>query len=162
MWDFNFADLLLFLKATWPMLVIGVATACVAFAAGLTTLRKRKPKAPKLAASIEDPLASQGTNERRVAARRGGHPVTVDLHDPDEAQPMQHGWVMDRSVSGLCLMVPNALPIGSFWKVRPSNAPQTTPPVRVEVINCAADGAEWKLGCRFEKTPNYAILLMFG
>jgi hypothetical protein len=160
MWDFNFADLLLVWKESWLMLVIGVATACLAFMAGMTTLRKRKSKAPKLAASNETVAA--GTNERRVALRRGGHPVTVDIHDPDEKQPSQQGWIIDRSITGLCLMVPHALETGSFWKVRPCNAPQTTPPVRVEVMSCTPDGAEWKLGCRFEKTPNYAILLMFG
>ena len=160
MWDFILADLFLFLKETWLILLIGIGTAFVAFAAGLKTLRKRKPKPPKLAA--EQPFAAVGTHERRTAARRGGHPVSLDLHDPDELQPSQQGWVLDRSLSGLCLMVPNALPIGSFWKVRPCNAPQTMPPVRVEVKSCAPDGAEWKLGCRFEKTPNYAVLLMFG
>jgi hypothetical protein len=161
MWNFNLNDLLLVWKESWVMLVIGVATACLAFVAGMSTLRKRKPKTPKLASSKEEP-APAGANERRVALRRGGHPVTVDIHDPEEKQPSQQGWVVDRSISGLCLMVPNALPAGSFWKIRPCNAPQTTPPVRMEVVSCTPDGAEWKLGCRFEKTPNYAILLMFG
>ncbi len=161
MWDFNITDIVSLLKNTWLILAIGVVTTCAAFVAGLTTLRRRKPKAPRLAASA-DPFAAGGVNERRAAARRGGHPVTVDLTDPSEVHPPQQGWVLDRSLSGLCLMVPNALPIGSFWKVRPSNAPQTTPPVRVEVITCAADAAEWKVRCRFEKTPNYAVLLMFG
>lgn len=160
MWNFNPADLLAPFKDTWLMLLIGVVTAWVAFAAGLTTLRKRKAPTP---ASADLPSTSDaGTSERRTALRRGGHPVTVDLHDPDEHQPSQSGWVLDRSVSGLCLMVPNALPVGSFWKVRPGNAPQTMPPVRVEVKSCTRDGPDWKLGCRFEKTPNYAILLMFG
>jgi hypothetical protein len=161
MWDFNFADYLLLLKETWLILFIGIATACAAFAVGVTTLRKRPLQAPKPAAP-PDAVPAGGTNERRAALRRGGHPVTVDLHDPDELLPSQTGWVLDRSVSGLCLTVPNALPIGSFWKVRPCNAPQTTPPVRVVIKTCVSDGAEWKLGCSFEKTPNYAILLMFG
>ncbi|HBI45255.1 MAG TPA: hypothetical protein DDY78_20735 [Planctomycetales bacterium] len=161
MWDFSLTDFLLLLKETWLILLIGIGTAFVAFAAGLKTLRKGKSKAPKLAAAA-DPFAAVGTHERRTAIRRGGHPVTLDLHDPEELQPSQQGWVLDRSLSGLCLMVPNALPIGSFWKVRPCNAPQAMPLVRVEVKSCAPDGAEWKLGCRFEKTPNYAVLLMFG
>jgi hypothetical protein len=161
MWDFNFADLLLLLKETWLILVIGVATACLAFAVGVTTFRKRPTRTPKPVAS-PDAAPAGGANERRAARRRGGHPVTVDLQDPDELQPSHQGWVLDRSVSGLCLMVPNAMPIGSFWKVRPCNAPQTMTPVRVEIKSCVSDGTEWKLGCCFEKTPNYAILLMFG
>ncbi len=40
MWDFNFADVLLLFKETWQILVIGVATACLAFAVGMTTLHE--------------------------------------------------------------------------------------------------------------------------
>jgi hypothetical protein len=161
MWDFNLAGVLPLLQENWQILVIGAATALLAFTASLTTWRRRKSKAQALADS-PDPVKPVGTNERRLASRRGGHPVTIDLHDPDEIQPSQQGWVLDRSLSGLCLMIPHALPIGTFWKVRPSNAPRTMPAVRVEVKSCVPDGAEWKLGCQFEKTPNYAILLMFG
>ncbi len=159
--DFNLADFLLLLKETWLILLIGIGTALVAFAAGRKTLRKRQQSAPKLTAAT-DPFAAVGTHERRAASRRGGHPVTVDLNDPDEVRPSQQCWVLDRSLSGLCLMVPNALPIDSIWKVRPCNAPSTMAPVRVVVKSCTPDGVEWKLGCCFEKTPNYAVLLMFG
>ena len=84
------------------------------------------------------------------------------MRDPDDKLPHQQGYVLDRSVGGLCLMTPHAVPVGSVWKVRPCNAPRTTPPVRVEVKSCTAVNHEWKLGCQFEKTPSYAILLMFG
>jgi hypothetical protein len=84
------------------------------------------------------------------------------MTDPDDKRPQQQGWVMDRSAGGLCLKVPRAVPVGSFWKVRPREAPRTTPPVRVEVKTCVPLGGEWKLNCQFEKTPSYAVLLMFG
>ena len=131
------------------------------FPGRLDELRKRKAK-EEAAAKDDDPFTSGGPDERRNAARRGGHPISVDMHDPDEKLPQQQAYVVDRSVGGLCLMVPNAVPVGSVWKVRPCNAPRTTLPVRIEVKSCTAAEQEWKLGCQFEKTPSYAVLLMFG
>jgi hypothetical protein len=147
------------------MLMIGVATAGFAFIIGWTALRRRDAAAGApggFAGPARDPFVSGGAHERRNAARRGGHPITVQMTDPDEKLPQQHAWVLDRSVGGLCLRVPRAVPIGTFWKVRPTAAPPTTPPVRVEVKTCIRLGSEWKLNCHFEKTPSYAVLLMFG
>jgi hypothetical protein len=160
MWNFRPADIFDFLKDTWQVLVIGFATASLAFVVGWTTLRKRMAR--PTAAGDADPIAQKAAKERRAATRRGGHAITVEMNDPDEKRAQQHGWVVDRSVGGLCLMVPESVPVGSIWKVRPSEAPRTTPPVRVEVKTCTAEGHEWKLGCQFEKTPSYAVLLMFG
>jgi hypothetical protein len=160
MWKLQLADIIELLSETRLVLLIGLGTAGLAFAVGWTTMRKRKTKTP--APSPADPFTDGGTNERRSASRRGGHAVTVEMNDPDEKQSQQHGWVVDRSIGGLCLMVPSAVPVGSIWKVRPSEAPRTTPPVRVEVKTCIPEGHEWKLGCQFERVPSYAVLLMFG
>ena len=168
MWNVLLTNVAEVLNETWLVLLIGVGTAGLAFAVGWTTLRKRK--APPAAAAAPgrllgpnlDPFTGGGAQERRAAARRGGHPVTVDLVDPDAQMPAQQGWVLDRSVGGLCLKIPHSVPTGSFWKVRPTDAPRTTPPVRVEVKTCVPYGGDWKLNCQFEKTPSYAVLLTFG
>jgi hypothetical protein len=163
MWNFHLAELSDFLSAVWPLLVIGLGTASLAFVVGWTTMRRRRAaEAPAELLAPGDSLSSGPANDRRAAARRGGHPVTVQLSDPDEKSLGQAGWVVDRSVGGLCLMVPQPMTIGSQWKVRPVDAPRTTPPVLVEIRTCVAAGAEWKLNCRFERTPSYGVLLMFG
>ena len=161
MWGDYLTNFLALLKDTWQILVIGFATASLAFLVGWTASRRRKAReaAP---AKDADPLKSGGTNERRNALRRGGHPVSVEMNDPDGKLSQQLAYVVDRSVGGLCLMSPNAIPVGSVWKVRPCNAPRTTLPVRVEVKSCTAVENEWKLGCQFDKVPSYAVLLMFG
>ena len=124
----------------------------------MTTLRSANldAEAGRLDWTLFPPAAPTNVGRRR---RRGGHPVTVDLHDPDELQPSQQGWVLDRSVSGLCLMAPNALPVGSFWKVRPCNAPQTTPAVRVEVIRLCGRraGMEARLSFREDAELRHPI-----
>jgi hypothetical protein len=166
MWNFHPTDLVDLLSGTWPVLLVGLGTAGLAFVVGWTTLRRRKPATTAAAADPlapeRDPFLSGPANDRRAASRRGGHPVTVVLSDPEEkAAPLQ-GWVVDRSVGGLCLMVSQPVPLGSWWKVRPADGPRTALPISVEVKTCVSAGAEWKLNCRFEKTPSYAVLLMFG
>ncbi len=165
--NFHLTDLADLLSAAWPVLLIGFGTAGLAFVVGWTTLRRRGAATAAAATAVPskpggDPFTDGPANDRRSSTRRGGHPVTVQLADPDEKAPAQSGWVVDRSVGGLCLMVPQPVPIGSFWKVRPADAPRTTPPVLVEIRTCVSAGAEWKLNCRFDKTPSYAVLLMFG
>ena len=167
MWNFHLTDLAQLLGDTWLVLLIGFGAAGLAFAVGWTSLRRRKTPPPSARADAApapdiDPFTTGGSYERRAAARRAGHAVTVALTHPDEPEPALHGWVANRSLGGLCLMVPQAVPINSVWKARPSEAPRTTPPVRVIVKTCVAEGGAWKLNCQFEKTPSYAVLLMFG
>ena len=160
MWNVYLANSLSLLRQTWQILAIGFATAGLAFMIGWTSWRRRKAK--EAAPEAPDTAAPGRPGERRSALRRSGHAITVDMQDPDDKSPVQHGYVLDRSVGGLSLMVSSAVSVGSIWKVRPGNAPRTMPPVRVEVKSCTAVDNEWKLGCQFEKTPSYAILLMFG
>ncbi len=161
MWSYYLTNVLSLLRETWQILVIGFATASLAFLVGWTASRRRQAKEAARAEGA-DPFTSGGSNERRNALRRGGHPISVEMNDPDAKLPQQLGYVVDRSVGGLCLMTPNAIPVGSVWKVRPCNAPRTTLAVQVEVKSCTAVENEWKLGCQFARTPSYAVLLMFG
>ncbi len=166
MGNLHWTDLSDLLGAAWPALLIGLGAAGLGFMVGWTARRRRRaaPAAPDDAGRVTpvDPFTDGPANDRRTAVRRGGHPVTVQLSDPDEKAAGQGGYVVDRSVGGLCLMVRQPAPVGSVWKVRPADAPRTTPPVVVEVRTCVAAGGEWKLNCRFERTPSYGVLLMFG
>jgi hypothetical protein len=148
------------LQQGWAIPAIGLAVAGLAFLAGRRLLVRRRAAAPAAAPTIPPERGPIG--ERRTAARRGGHPVEIDLSDPDGSRPAQEGWVEDRSAHGLCLLLPHPAEVGSVWNVRPHHAPSTLPPVAVEVRSCTPEGSEWKLGCRFLKTPSYAVLLLFG
>ncbi|HVS34040.1 MAG TPA: hypothetical protein VMS17_00565 [Gemmataceae bacterium] len=164
MGNFRLTDLGDMVGAIWPLLLIGLGTASLAFVLGWTASRRRyaNTAAPKDRVTPDEADGQGPANDRRAAGRRGGHPVTVHMTDPDEKAQPQTGWVVDRSVGGLCLMIRQPVPVGSFWKVRPTDAPRTTPPVLVEVKTCVLAGDEWKLNCRFQRTPSYGSLLMFG
>ena len=76
-------------------------------------------------------------------------------------KPFQ-AWVIDRSVGGLCLDSHTAYKEGTQLFLLPANAPETTPWVDVEVRSCRPSKDGYELGCRFVKTPPWAILLLFG
>ncbi len=94
--------------------------------------------------------------------RRGGNPVAVLIAEKDHDGPVTHGWVIDRSMGGLCLTVDDAVPVGAVLTVRAVKAPSAAPGVDVEVKSCRRTKEEWELGCQFVKTPPWAVLLLFG
>src|SRR5439155_14749225 len=55
-----------------------------------------------------DPFEGGSLTERRIAPRLSGKPLRVSIHDAHiEATPFE-GWVMDRSMGGLCLATDRA------------------------------------------------------
>jgi hypothetical protein len=100
-------------------------------------------------------------SDRRAAPRRKGNSVEVVLTAGEEKPPV-HGWVIDRSVGGLCLMVEHPFEEGMTPNVRPRNCPDITPWTPIEVRSCRAQGSDWEVSCRFLKSPPYNVLLLFG
>lgn len=110
------------------------------------------------------PVEPISFGEKRTSLRRTGNPVPVYISNADASLPPYSGWVLNRSVGGLCLSVETGLgmPVGTVISVRATNAPDTIPWIQAEVRNCRQDGTEAVLGCQFLKTPSWGILLLFG
>jgi hypothetical protein len=72
------------------------------------------------------------------------------------------GYVLDRSTGGLRLALTTAVASGMTLQVRADNAPDNTPWVTVLVRNCRNAGQHYELGCEFDKTPPWNVLLLFG
>ena len=72
------------------------------------------------------------------------------------------GYVLDRSTGGLRLALTVAVASGITLQVRADNAPDNTPWVTVLVRNCRHAGQHYELGCEFDKTPPWNVLLLFG
>lgn len=125
----------------------------------------RKPPPPPPLNKIHqeyDPFVHGSPSDQRKSFRRGGNLVEIYYAPPEQKNNPQAGWVFDRSVGGLGLVVAEEQTIAMLLAVRPVNAPPMIPWVDVEVRSCrpVADGFE--LGCQFIKTPPWNILLMFG
>jgi hypothetical protein len=129
-------------------------------------IRPGKPggvvRIPRKAEAAYDPFVEGSASEQRMAHRRTGNPVEVWVRLPPDELSQQHGYVLDRSVGGLCLLLENSFPNDTVLHVRPANAPPITPWVAVTVRSSRQTREGWQLGCQFIRTPPWAILLMFG
>jgi hypothetical protein len=126
---------------------------------------RRKSAAPRVKeeTTTRDPFVYGSATEKRIALRRRGNPVKVLISDADAVALPQEGWILDRSVGGLCLQVEKgAVPVGTVLSVRSCSAPKCTPWTQVEVRSCRQEGSAWELGCQFVKTPSWNVLLLFG
>jgi hypothetical protein len=155
----------------WPVWVLpGLAAAAGAAGAALVvsrlgTERRREPPPPATEPKSEpqiDPFVIGSAAERRNAYRRQGNPVEVSLCEGNSSHELLRGWVIDRSLGGLCLLLPQAIAAGTILNVRPANAGLGTLMIQIEIRSCRQKGKEWEAGCRFIRTPNWSQLLQFG
>jgi hypothetical protein len=150
---------------------IGVVCAVLVFYLGwiLSSRRTKRlqplPLPPRPLISSEtgqDPFVGGVFGEKRAALRRQGNPIPVLISDATVTADPYYGWVIDRSMGGLCLTVETPVSVGTIISVRPTNAPDTAPWVQVEIRRCKEEGKSWELGCQFLKTPSWGVLLLFG
>jgi hypothetical protein len=163
MWQNDFWLFATAWQAEWVIPVAGVAAAAVALGVGRSFVRGRRRAQENSAKNRStDPFFQGSVTEQRVALRRKGNCVGVQIRAAPGEGPEHSGWVADRSVGGLCLQTESPLEPDTTWQIRPRNAPEGTPWVDVEVRSCAMEGGTWKVGCKFIKTPTWNILMLFG
>ena len=104
----------------------------------------------------------QSYADRRGSVRREGAPVRVTLSSPSFRNGVNDGFVVDRSTGGLRIVMTSAIAPGSTMQVRAMNAPDTIGFVMVIVRSCRKSGDHFEVGCEFEKTPPWNVLLLFG
>jgi hypothetical protein len=171
--------------STWAManlaVVIGGSVAIIALTiVCILTRQRRLTQMERLAAaaehlsgsSLHKPLTEEKALEweppehsyadRRGAVRREGTVVRVLLAAPPFRNGVGEGFVLDRSTGGLRIAVTTPLEPGITVQVRATNAPETVGFVGVLVRSCRKTGEFFELGCEFEKTPPWNVLLLFG
>jgi hypothetical protein len=100
--------------------------------------------------------------DRRGAIRREGTVVRILVAAPVFRNGLGEGFVLDRSTGGLRIAVTTPLEPGLIVQVRAANAPETIGFVGVLVRSCRKSGEFYEVGCEFEKTPPWNVLLLFG
>jgi hypothetical protein len=108
------------------------------------------------------PKESTAKANRRVSDRRKGKPKKVYLADPATGATIGTCWVIDRSRSGLGLIVRHPLTLGAILQVKAVDAPDDVEWTPVEVRNCRPRGSKWMVGCRFTTPLPWSVLLLFG
>jgi hypothetical protein len=136
----------------------------------LATLVGRKiAQRTKTSAAVPDDIRNSSLvnpedkifGDRRAHVRREGHPVPVHCSSP-AFKRVQDGWVLDRSTGGLRIAIDQPTAPGTAMQVIAVDAPDTTPWVTVLVRSCKPVGRRYELGCEFEQTPPWGVLLLFG
>jgi hypothetical protein len=118
------------------------------------------PQAPT--APSDDPFVSGSGSEQRQSFRRKGNPVeVVVINQKNQGSPLK-GYVVNRSVGGLCLQLDSPIEEETQLSVRPANAPHIAPWVDVVVKNCRRGDRDFEIGCQFVKVPPWPVLMMFG
>lgn len=133
----------------------------------LLGLRGRRPArdedAPaSLSGSDQWRAAEASYSDRRSSVRRDGAPIKVLVSSPAFQTGQDYGYVLDRSTGGLRIALGTAVAAGTSLMVRACHAPDTVPWVTVLVRSCKPAGQHHELGCEFEKTPPWNVLLLFG
>lgn len=152
----------LFPHGTWIVPVIGGAACGLAFLIGRLLLVS-KPSPPPV--DPEGPTETnflQGiTRDRRIAPRRKGNTVEVQISIDERSDPTR-GWVLDRSIGGIGILVDEPIAQGAVIKIRPRTATVTAGWIEVTVRACRREGHQFELGCQFHRTPDWNTLLHFG
>ena len=128
--------------------------------------QRKKTEVPALAKSGRKAspwmTEEQSLSDRRTSLRREGTPVKISATSPAFKNGTNSGYVLDRSTGGLKLALQAGMAPGSSMQLRAEHAPEATPWVTVIVRNCTDTGEHFEMGCEFEKTPPWNVLLLFG
>jgi hypothetical protein len=120
------------------------------------------PPAPPQEQEVADPWVHGSSSEQRRAFRRQGNPIEVLIVDQPRNGLQFKGYVINRSIGGLCLQVDRPYETEIKISVRPVNAPHIAPWVDLTIKSCRESNPGYEIGCQFTQTPPWAILLMFG
>jgi hypothetical protein len=100
--------------------------------------------------------------DRRVTPRRRGNPVSIEIANSNAAQATFHGWVIDRSPDGLCVVSEEMVPAATTIRVRPTDLSLDARWFDVEVRNCRPERTIWILGCQFLRPLTWQELRWFS
>ena len=105
------------------------------------------------------PAAADNSPDRRSAPRRK-RLLRVQLVDEIAGRQAFPGWVVDRSVGGMCIEVDHELEIGATLRVRRFEGEHPWVDVRVQSQRLIE--SSWHLGCQFVRSPSWEALMQFG
>jgi hypothetical protein len=115
--------------------------------------------APRAAPDLDEALC--GVNrERRAAPRRKGGCAEAEVAPGGDGLPL-YGWVLDRSVGGLCLLLDRPLAAGAAIQVRP-RCREPLPWCAAAVRSCRPAHGGWEAHVEFARTPRWNVLALFG
>src|SRR5581483_7140696 len=133
----------------WVIPLAGLASAGLTLVMGRALLRKRRQAAPQDGNTLKmDPFVHGSANERRTSLRRTGKHIKVLVSGAGGVEePAEQAYVVDRSLGGICFLLPRELPENTLLKIRSVEASADSPWVQVQVKRCEHKELDWEIGC---------------
>jgi hypothetical protein len=107
----------------------------------------------------EPPVIATGVDDRRSSPRKKKL-LKIIIRDESTGE-IFGGWVLDRSLGGMCLSIQRPIEEASLLAIRRPSAPESTPWVEMRVRNVRERESTWELGCEYIRTPPWEILVQF-
>jgi hypothetical protein len=160
------------LYTPWFALAAGLAIFALVVGVGYVLTHRSRPQPPfrrlpaveygRRAKHADLFEGGRSYGERRSGLRRKGASIQARVADA-EYHEFGMAWIMDRSTGGVALSMEQPLEPGTILQVRPQGASDLAGWVQVTVRSCQKGEVDsWKLGCQFERTPPWSVLLLFG
>ena len=109
----------------------------------------------------EDVIYLNKSNERRRGRRFWGNPIEVRIMAHFRPEPVR-GAVVNRSTTGVALLVDDSYEAGTVIKLRAVLAPKDVDWIDVEIKNCRRAGRNWVIGCQFPDPPPWKAIAWLG
>ena len=132
----------------WSVPVAGfICTGLVLMGGRWILARRRQPLA---VTDTHIPYTALGSPKRRQTPRGRGAPSRILILDKNGPKEPYSGWVVNRSIGGLCVNLVQPVEEGSILSVRPANDPQDDVWYEVLVKYCRVTESGWEFGCVFQ------------
>ena len=129
------------------------------FAALMAEIPRHRLQALNTGIMEDDSYVKQG--DRRGSKRRWLNPIPVRFIAPTDAEPL-NGIVVNRSAGGLAILTNHDFPEGTILMVRPLEAPESVPSVKVAVRHSRKAGGMRMLGCQYVQELPWNVKVWFG
>jgi len=156
-----------------PVEAIGVGAAVAAVLVFLVLLAGAKKKRVKFDEADDpfkpvipggrdyDPFTHGSATDKRRSIRRRGISVRVLVSDEQAKAVPQEGWVLDRSLTGMCLAVRDPVTVGTVLSVCVADAdPRVW--IQLKVRNCHQRKSVVAVGCELVGSHPSNVLWPFG
>ncbi len=145
----------------WSVPVAGVICTGLVLMGGRWLLTRRQQQT----AASEDPMnpyQAMATPKRRQTPRGRGAPTRILILDKNRPDEPFSGYVLNRSIGGLCVSLIQPLEEGAIIRIRPAKELLDDTWYDVVVKYCRATDTGWEMGCEFQSRASSNTMLKFS
>jgi hypothetical protein len=144
----------------WSVPVAGFICTGLVLMGGRWLMARRH--VPESQPNEHNPYSTVISPKRRQTPRGRGAPSRILIFDKNGPKEPFSGYVINRSIGGLCVSLVQPLEEGSILSVRPAKDPRDDVWYEVLVKYCRATDTGWEMGCEFQGRAGSNTMLKFS